>query len=233
LRLVRQPAVIDFWRCGIGALGPPAGRRELRRSLYWMWSKHLAGGYYDHPPGGRAGDPPGTMIARDTESACGLVSILAGAAMSWAVYRTARDPVRRGARGGDRCHAAQRYLDGGGRHPDRHARMRPAAPPFFLFVWRKYWRPSAARGGSRPAPRRRSIMSKYTALLFDRRFDWLGERSKAAALVISPWPYSAQRSAAYFSRWIFCECDHHWVSFIKQLGRARVAEFKAGVHPPN
>ena len=20
-------------------------------AYYWMWSKHLAGGYYDHPPG--------------------------------------------------------------------------------------------------------------------------------------------------------------------------------------
>ncbi len=26
-------------------------------AYYWMWSKHLAGGYYDHPPAVAAGDP--------------------------------------------------------------------------------------------------------------------------------------------------------------------------------
>jgi hypothetical protein len=41
--------------------------------LLLMWSKYLAGGYYDHPPG-RGGDPLGTLIAGDTEFGVRLVS---------------------------------------------------------------------------------------------------------------------------------------------------------------
>src|ERR1700685_3748066 len=58
-------------------------------AYYWMWSKHLAGGYYDHPPMVAVVIRLGTMIAGDTEFGVRLVSILLALPMSWAVYRTA------------------------------------------------------------------------------------------------------------------------------------------------
>src|SRR5260221_10732136 len=58
-------------------------------AYYWMWSKHLAGGYYDHPPGVAAVIRLGTMISGDTELGVRLVSILLALPMSWAVFRTA------------------------------------------------------------------------------------------------------------------------------------------------
>src|ERR1700712_2614245 len=58
-------------------------------AYYWMWSKHLAGGYYDHPPMVALVIRLGTMIAGDTELGVRLVSILSALPMSWAVYRTA------------------------------------------------------------------------------------------------------------------------------------------------
>ena len=58
-------------------------------AYYWMWSKHLAGGYYDHPPAVAAVIRLGTMIAGDTELGVRLVSILLALPMSWAVYRAA------------------------------------------------------------------------------------------------------------------------------------------------
>src|ERR1700739_2286931 len=58
-------------------------------AYYWMWSKHLAGGYYDHPPMVAAVIRLGTMIAGDTEFGVRLVSILLALAVSWAVYRNA------------------------------------------------------------------------------------------------------------------------------------------------
>src|SRR5260370_4088561 len=58
-------------------------------AYYWMWSKHLAGGYYDHPPGVAGVIRRGTMMAGDTELGVRLVSILLALPMSWAVYRTA------------------------------------------------------------------------------------------------------------------------------------------------
>src|SRR3982074_515985 len=58
-------------------------------AYYWMGSKHLAGGYYDHPPGVAIVIRLGTMIAGDTELGVRLVSILLALPMSWAVYRSA------------------------------------------------------------------------------------------------------------------------------------------------
>src|SRR6202521_816330 len=58
-------------------------------AYYWMWSKHLAGGYYDHPPGVALVIRLGTMIAGDTELGVRLVSILLALPMSWAVFRAA------------------------------------------------------------------------------------------------------------------------------------------------
>ena len=66
-------------------------------AYYWTWSKHLAGGYYDHPPMVAVVIRLGTMIAGDTEFGVRLVSILLALPMSWAVWRTARilfDDVR-------------------------------------------------------------------------------------------------------------------------------------------
>jgi 4-amino-4-deoxy-L-arabinose transferase-like glycosyltransferase len=58
-------------------------------AYYWMWSKHLAGGYYDHPPMVAVVIRLGTMIAGDTELGVRLVSVLLALPMSWAVYRAA------------------------------------------------------------------------------------------------------------------------------------------------
>src|SRR3977135_3430738 len=58
-------------------------------AYYWMWSKHLAGGYYDHPPLVALVIRLGTMIAGDTELGVRLVAVLLGLPMSFAVYRTA------------------------------------------------------------------------------------------------------------------------------------------------
>src|SRR5579871_5837164 len=58
-------------------------------AYYWTWSKHLAGGYYDHPPMVAIVIRLGTMIAGDTEFGVRLVSILLALPMSFAVYRSA------------------------------------------------------------------------------------------------------------------------------------------------
>ena len=57
-------------------------------AYYWMWSKALAGGYYDHPPMVALVIRLGTLIAGDTELGVRLVSILLALPMSWAMYET-------------------------------------------------------------------------------------------------------------------------------------------------
>src|SRR3954466_5469303 len=58
-------------------------------AYYWMWSKSLAGGYYDHPPMVAFVIRAGTLIAGDTALGVRLVSILLALPMSWAVYQAA------------------------------------------------------------------------------------------------------------------------------------------------
>src|SRR5438132_11983091 len=58
-------------------------------AYYWTWSKHLAGGYYDHPPMVAIVIRLGTLISGDTELGVRLVAILLALPMSFAVYRTA------------------------------------------------------------------------------------------------------------------------------------------------
>src|SRR5947208_11792664 len=58
-------------------------------AYYWTWSKHLAGGYYDHPPMVAVLIRLGTLIAGDTELGVRLVSVLLAIPMSFAVYRAA------------------------------------------------------------------------------------------------------------------------------------------------
>src|SRR5262252_4409263 len=58
-------------------------------AYYWIWSKNLAGGYYDHPPMVALVIRAGTSIAGDTEFGVRLVSILLALPMSFAVFRSA------------------------------------------------------------------------------------------------------------------------------------------------
>src|SRR5436189_5444519 len=58
-------------------------------AYYWRLSKHLAGGYYDHPPMVALVIRLGTLIAGDSELGVRLVAVLLGLPATWAVWRTA------------------------------------------------------------------------------------------------------------------------------------------------
>ena len=56
-------------------------------AYYWMWSKHLALSYYDHPPLIAVIIHLGTMIAGDTEFGVRLVSILSALQLGGVSHR--------------------------------------------------------------------------------------------------------------------------------------------------
>src|SRR6202451_1773201 len=88
-RLVRDTALTGL---AVGALRLVAAAwtpLTFDEAYYWMWSKHLAFGYYDHPPMVAVVIRLGTAIAGDSEFGVRLVSILLALPMSYAVYRTA------------------------------------------------------------------------------------------------------------------------------------------------
>jgi 4-amino-4-deoxy-L-arabinose transferase-like glycosyltransferase len=200
-------------------------------AYYWMWSKHLAGGYYDHPPAVAYVIRAGTMILGDTELGVRLASILLALPMSFAVFRTAAILF-----GGLRVAATATIL----LNVTMMAAVgtlivTPDAPllvasSFVLFFLAKvletgrgaWWLAVGAAVGV-------ALLSKYTALFFGPAIlIWLVAVPKLRRWLMSPWPYlGALVALAVFAPVILWNADHQWVSFLKQmLGRAKIENFR-------
>jgi hypothetical protein len=230
VRLVRNTAVTILALVAVRLVAAAWTPLTFDEAYYWMWSKHLAGGYYDHPPGVAIVIRLGTMIAGDTELGVRLVSILLALPMSWAVYRTATILF-----GGPRVGATATIL----LNVTMMAAVgtlivTPDAPllvasSFILFFLAKvletgrgaWWLAVGAAVGA-------ALLSKYTALFFGPTIlIWLASVPKLRRWLVSPWPYLGSLVAlAIFSPVILWNADHHWVSFIKQIGRARIEDFR-------
>jgi hypothetical protein len=199
-------------------------------AYYWMWSKSLAGGYYDHPPMVAVVIRLGTMIAGDTEIGVRLASILLALPMSWAVYQSAAMLF-----GGKRVAATSAIL----LNVTLMAAVgtmivTPDAPllvasSFILFSLAKvletgrgeWWLAVGLAAGA-------ALLSKYTALFFGPAIlIWLVAVPKLRRWLVSPWLYLGGLVALLmFAPVIIWNADHHWVSFIKQMGRARIEDFR-------
>ena len=161
-------------------------------AYYWMWSKHLAGGYYDHPPMVALVIRAGTMIAGDTEFGVRLVSILLALPMSFAVYRAAAilfGGVQVAASAAILLNATLMAAVG-------TLIVTPDAPllvasSFVLFFLAKvlqtgrgaWWLAVGAAVGA-------ALLSKYTALFFGVAIlIWLLAVPAQRRWLITPWPY--------------------------------------------
>src|SRR5215470_10616326 len=89
VRLVRSTSLTILALVALRLIAGAVTPITFDEAYYWMWSKHLAGGYYDHPPMVALVIRAGTMIAGDTEFGVRLVSILLALPMSYAVWRAA------------------------------------------------------------------------------------------------------------------------------------------------
>jgi len=201
-------------------------------AYYWTWSKHLAGGYYDHPPMVAVVIRLGTMIGGDTSFGVRLVSVLLALPMSWATWRAAELLF-----GGQRVAASATLLlnatmmVGAGT-----VIVTPDAPlivasSFVLLglaqvqatgrgIW---WLAVGAAAGA-------ALLSKYTALFFGPAIViWLVRVPELRRWLKSPWPYlGGLISLAMFAPVILWNADHRWMSFIKQFGRVRIDGFRPG-----
>jgi len=229
-RLVRNTAVMVLALVALRLVAAAWTPLTFDEAYYWMWSKHLAGGYYDHPPGVALVIRLGTMIAGDTEFGVRLVSILLALPMSWAMYRTATILF-----GGRRvAPTATILLNVTLMAAVGTVIVTPDAPllvasSFVLFYLAKvletgrgaWWLAVGAAVGA-------ALLSKYTALFFGPAIlIWLVSVPKLRRWLISPWPYlGGLVSLVLFSPVILWNADHHWVSFIKQIGRARIEDFR-------
>ncbi len=230
LRLVRNTAMTISALVALRLAAAAWTPLTFDEAYYWMWSKHLAGGYYDHPPGVAAVIRLGTMIAGDTELGVRLVSILLALPMSWAVYRTAAILF-----GGVRvATVAALLLNVTLMAAVGTLIVTPDAPllvasSFVLFYLAKvletgrgvWWLAVGAAAGA-------ALLSKYTALFFGPAIlIWLVAVPKLRRWLLSPWLYLGGLVAlAIFAPVILWNADHQWVSFIKQFGRARIEDFR-------
>jgi hypothetical protein len=229
-RLVRNTALTILALVALRLVAAAWTPLTFDEAYYWTWSKHLAFGYYDHPPGVAIVIRLGTEIAGDTELGVRLVSILLALPMSWATYRAASILF-----GGQRVAATATIL----LNVTLMAAVgtlivTPDAPllvasSFVLFYLAKvletgrgaWWLAVGAAVGA-------ALLSKYTALFFGPAIlIWLAGVPKLRRWLVSPWPYLGGLVALLiFSPVILWNADHHWVSFIKQIGRARIEDFK-------
>ncbi|MGA7942710.1 MAG: glycosyltransferase family 39 protein [Bradyrhizobium sp.] len=231
-RLVRNTALTVAALVLLRLVGAAWTPLTFDEAYYWIWSKHLALGYYDHPPGVALVIRLGTMIAGDTEFGVRLVSILLALPMSFAVYRTAEILF-----GGQRVAATATILlnvtlmAAVGTMivtPDSPLLV---ASSFVLFFLAKvlesgrgaWWLAVGAAAGA-------ALASKYTAMFFGPAIlIWLISSPKLRTWLVSPWLYLGGLVALIvFSPVILWNADHGWVSFIKQLGRSEVVQFKPG-----
>ena len=88
-RLVRDASILVLTLVALRLVAAAVTPLTFDEAYYWTWSKHLAFGYYDHPPMVALVIRAGTMIAGDTELGVRLVSVLLALPMSFAVYRSA------------------------------------------------------------------------------------------------------------------------------------------------
>ncbi|MCC7347471.1 MAG: glycosyltransferase family 39 protein, partial [Variibacter sp.] len=182
-----------------------------------------------HPPMVAVVIRLGTMIAGDTAFGVRLVAILLGLPMSWAVWRAAgilfRD-ARLAATATILLNATLMVAAG-------TVIMTPDAPlmvasSFVLLCLAKvletgrgvWWLGVGAAVGC-------GLLSKYTAFFFGAEILlWLLLVKDQRRWLASPWPYLGGILAfAIFAPVILWNADHQWVSFIKQLGRARIEGF--------
>lgn len=195
-------------------------------AYYWTWSKRLAGGYFDHPPMVAFVIRLGTLIAGDTQIGVRLASILLAIPMSWAVYRTAQMLFAN-----ERIASASAiFLNVTLIVAVGTIIITPDAPlmvaaSFVLYALAKvlttgrgvWWIGVGVAVGL-------ALLSKYTALYFGAAILlWLLIAKDMRRWLVTPWPYlGGLVSLVVFSPVLFWNADHHWVSFIKQFGRARV-----------
>jgi hypothetical protein len=229
-RLARNTALtvvaLVFMRLVAAAFTP----LTFDEAYYWIWSKHLAGGYYDHPPMVAIVIRLGTMIGGDTELGVRLVSILLALPMSWALYRAA-----------EILFASQRVAASATIllnvtlmaavgtmivTPDSPLLVTSGLLLLCLAKVQEsgrgiWWLAVGAAAGA-------ALLSKYTALFFGPAIlIWLVGVPKLRRWLLSPWLYLGGLVAlALFAPVVLWNADHHWVSFLKQFGRARIEDFR-------
>jgi 4-amino-4-deoxy-L-arabinose transferase-like glycosyltransferase len=192
-------------------------------AYYWLWSKHLAAGYYDHPPAIAWCIRLGTSLFGNTPLGIRFVSILLSVPASWCVWKSAENLLESGEAGATAAlyfnltlMVAVEMLAA---TPDG-----PAAAASALFLYAlvrvsdssngKWWLLAGLAAGL-------GLLSKYTFFFLGvGSVAWLIASPTARIWLRSPWPYAgAALGFAIFLPNVIWNAQHGWISFAFQFGR--------------
>jgi 4-amino-4-deoxy-L-arabinose transferase-like glycosyltransferase len=213
-------------RLAVAAVAPLA----FDEAYYWLWSKNLAGGYYDHPPAIALAIRLGTMAIGDTPLGIRLVGILLALPATWAVWRSGALLF-----GNERLAATAALffnltlMVAAGSVLATPDAMLLAASAFVLFFLAKligtghgrWWLAVGVAVGA-------ALLSKYTALFFGVSIlAWLLIVPRMRRWLLTPWPYLGGLTAlTMFLPVILWNAEHGWVSFLKQFGRSALSDWQ-------
>lgn len=198
-------------------------------AYYWLWSKHLAAGYLDHPPLIAFLIRAGTTLLGDTSIGVRALPWLLSAAATWAVWRTAMtfDANSRIA-----AIAALMFnvmpmiaIESGVATPDAPEIAAAAFTLLFLAKIRqtgdgRWWIAVGIAAGF-------ALLAKYTAFFLGAgTLFWLAIAQKQRHWFASFWPYlGAALAVAMFAPVVVWNWQHGWISFAMQFGRTSGGSF--------
>jgi 4-amino-4-deoxy-L-arabinose transferase-like glycosyltransferase len=207
-------------------------------AYYWLWSKHLAAGYYDHPPMIAWLIRAGTLLLGDTPLGVRLMGVTLSLPASWFVWKAARLIL------GDDNRAGLALLFFNltlmisvellAATPDMPSVVTSAAFLYCLAQVQatqngKWWLAAGAAAGL-------GLLSKFSALFLGAgTLLWLAVHArqrpganapKTTKWLRSPWPYlGAGLALLIFSPNLVWQSQHHWQTFAFQFGRVGGGHF--------
>jgi 4-amino-4-deoxy-L-arabinose transferase-like glycosyltransferase len=197
-------------------------------AYYWLWSRHLAAGYYDHPPAIAFLIRAGTVLFNDTALGVRLGGILLSFAATWFVWRTGALLVseKAGALAALFFNLSLMItVEGLAATPDAPSLALAAA-----FAWTlaklvetndgRWWLAVGAAAGL-------GLLSKYSALFLGAGvLVWLLASPPQRRWFFSPWPYlGGVLALLIFSPNLVWNAQHGWATFAFQFGRVGSTHF--------
>ena len=192
-------------------------------AYYWLWSKHLAAGYFDHPPAIAWLIAAGTAVFGDTSLGVRLAGIVLSVPATWFVWQGALAVVK------DERRAALAALFFNltlmasvellAATPDMPSVVTGAA-----FVWAlcklqqtgngRWWLAVGVAAGL-------GLLSKYSMLFLGLgTLIWLLADGRARKWLMTPWPYLGGAIAlALFAPNLLWQARHGWETFVFQFSR--------------
>ncbi len=198
-------------------------------AYYWLWSKHLAAGYLDHPPLIAFLIRGGTSLFGDTSTGVRALPWLLSGAATWAVWRVAKI-----VEGNSRTAVIAALMfnvmpmiavESGVATPDAPQIAAAAFVMLFLAKLRqtadgRWWTAVGIAVGF-------ALLAKYTAFFLGGGIlFWLLVARKQRHWFASIWPYlGAALALLMFAPVVYWNAQHGWISFAMQFGRTASGAF--------